>query len=477
MVVFHFPAREGLVTLVDMSQAAPSPTPANDPAPVFGIVLMGGPLSGALVRDVRLANALVAQGYTVHVWWAMDRLRKSPLDARIHEHWLFHGYRYRGRGKARPWRDSWGRLTSRIFSDRARAHHSQKHPAMLEALMQGLTRHVCNGVESDQRLLKRFADEMTQAGITHMLPMLSILCAWVLAARSHMPRPAKYMVTFQGYELYANYARSIGRESDLYRRLKEVADQSDFPAIAVSGDYLERVVEDLGVARAKLVAIPPGVPAGVSMDRDKARAMALKFCGHTGEDDLPIVAYLGRQDSEKGLDLLLYAATMLRRKGVRFHLLIGGPTLFGGDYMKVCRQIAENLRCRVLWQQFLPEQVRTAVLNSAYCIVYPSIHREPFGMVATEALSHGVPAIVPDYGGVAGAIEAGGLHGGLTFHAFDSGSLADTLGKLLGDPGLREQLAAAGPAVAEHYSVDNLVRRVLDNLSLPAPVPESTPEA
>ena len=40
--------------------------------PVFGCLLFGGPLSGALIRDVRLANELSARGFEVHVWWAMD---------------------------------------------------------------------------------------------------------------------------------------------------------------------------------------------------------------------------------------------------------------------------------------------------------------------------------------------------------------------------------------------------------------------
>ena len=36
--------------------------------------------------------------------------------------------------------------------------------------------------------------------------------------------------------------------------------------------------------------------------------------------DIPIVSYFGRQDSEKGIDLLLYAGRMLRERGVRHQL-------------------------------------------------------------------------------------------------------------------------------------------------------------
>ena len=36
--------------------------------PVVGFLLLGGVFAGATVRDVRLANELVRQGFAVHVW-------------------------------------------------------------------------------------------------------------------------------------------------------------------------------------------------------------------------------------------------------------------------------------------------------------------------------------------------------------------------------------------------------------------------
>jgi glycosyltransferase involved in cell wall biosynthesis len=104
--------------------------------------------------------------------------------------------------------------------------------------------------------------------------------------------------------------------------------------------------------------------------------------------------------------------------------------------------------------------------------VYPSIHREPFGMVAAEVAAHGTPAIVPDVGGVASAIEANGEVAGLRFRAWDSGDLADTIDRLLQDGALRAKLAEAGPRVAEHFSIEKLADRVLAHIGLPPrPVP------
>ena len=133
----------------------------------------------------------------------------------------------------------------------------------------------------------------------------------------------------------------------------------------------------------------------------------------------------------------------------------------------MCQKIAEELRINVMWRRFVQDDVRSALFSIAHCVVYPSIHREPFGMVAAEAAAHGTPAIVPDYGGVASAIEANGECAGVRFGAWDSGDLAQQIARLLNDPILHAKLSDAGPRVAEHYSIANLADRVLTHLALP----------
>jgi glycosyltransferase involved in cell wall biosynthesis len=194
------------------------------------------------------------------------------------------------------------------------------------------------------------------------------------------------------------------------------------------------------------------------------------------------VTFLGRRDTEKGIDLLLYAATILRKRGVDLQLAVVGPTLFGDHYSQVCQQLAEDLRCPVMWSNKVPvmwsnkvvDELRSALFAHSRCIVYPSIHREPFGMVAVEALAHRTPAVVPDHGGIAAAIEADGEVGGLRFRSWDSGHLAEQIERLLTDDDLHRQLVEAGPRIAEYYSVRNLADRVLAHLGLPLTPPAAT---
>jgi glycosyltransferase involved in cell wall biosynthesis len=459
-------------------QAQP-PLPAP---PVFGFVIPGGATTGAAVRDIRLANELADRGYRVHVWWAMD-WKSGALRPNIGQHWLFHGFRFAGRGLG-GLKEMAGRMLAATIKDKNRDHVVQQRSFVLRQMWHGLVRRVCAGVETDRRLLRRFAGQLERTGVTHLMPALEVFCPWAAAARELVPQELKYLVTFQGYEVYGNYAREIGLEQKLYTRLRETVAASDWPGIAVSEDYAERIIEEVGISRDSLVAIPPGVPVAQPMDAIRARELvAAEFEDY--DPDLPLVSFVGRQDTEKGIDLLLYAARILARENRPLQLFVCGPTAFGSTYSKVCRQIAEELRLPVEWCKFVPDELRSALFAASRCVVYPSIHREPFGMVPVEAMAQGTPAIVPDHGGVAGAIragEGGREEGGLSFRAWDSGDLAAKIELLLDDDGLHRRLSSAGPRVAEHYSVQRMADRLLAHLGIgfaddgPAVLPFRQPE-
>lgn len=213
--------------------------------------------------------------------------------------------------------------------------------------------------------------------------------------------------------------------------------------------------------RPRLVEIPPGVPLGSTMGRDKAiDIVAQRFKDYAAH--LPLVTFLGRQDVEKGI----YAANILRQRGRKFQLAICGPTLFGDTYSRVIRQISADLRLPVIWSEYITDELRSALFTASRCVVYPSIHREPFGMVPVEAAACGTPVVVPDRGGVAETYRAPGLQCGLNFKTWDSGDLADKIDTLLTDEVLWRELSAAGPKVADHYSVAKLADRLLEHIGV-----------
>ncbi|HWB21008.1 MAG TPA: glycosyltransferase family 4 protein [Phycisphaerales bacterium] len=444
-------------------------TPSSPSTPVLGFVLAGGPLSGALVRDIRLANELADRGFPVHVWWAIDKQKNSGLRDSIPQHWLFHGARYADLplfGQfGKPVKEGFGKFLTAMFDDRKRIHVVQKRPDVVRSMACGMIRRVCMGVETDSPTIRRFADSLASAGVTHLLPMLEFLCPFIVAAQARMSSPPKFLMTFQGYELYGNYGRLINLERQLYSEFTKAFEKSSWNAVAVSEDYADRVTEDVGIPRSRLTAIPPGIPTTVSITRERARELVKQRLKNY-DPALPLVSFFGRRDTEKGLDLLLYAANMLRRQGLRFQLAICGPTLFGTHYSVVCKQIAEDLRLPVLWSGQVSDELRSSILMCSRCVAYPSIHREPFGMVPVEALAHGTPAIVPDYGGVATVIHGNNRTGGMTFRSWDSGHLAEQIHKLLSEETLWKDLSDAGPVVAEYYSVQHLADRILAHIGL-----------
>jgi glycosyltransferase involved in cell wall biosynthesis len=445
------------------------PPPVSvEPEPVFGIILFGGPLTGATVRDVNLANELSSRGYPVHVWWAMDRPKRSKLRREIGQHWLFSTARYWELGKAKSnydLQDRVGQTLQWLAPDHYLSNFFQRRPKTLEHFMDGILRLVCNGIERDEGVLRRFASELEETGVTHMMPTIEVLNAWFLGARGLMKRPPRYLVTFQGYEVCANYARTLGCECRFYERLRELVKHSDWPAVAVSEDYRRRVIEDIGVPESSITAISVGVPPPLKIDRKEALGrIAGAFSGFRG--DVPLITYLGRRDAEKGIDLLLYAASILRRRGMNFQVAVCGPTLHGGSYTRACHQIAENLRQGVLWSDYVSDELRAALFEVSHAVVYPSIHREAFGMVAVEAMAHGTPVIVPDFGGVVEAIQAEGRMGGLLFRSWDSGDLAEQMARVLEDPELRRSLSEVAPFVADYHSVPRMVDRLLAHMGL-----------
>jgi glycosyltransferase involved in cell wall biosynthesis len=324
-----------------------------------------------------------------------------------------------------------------------------------------LVKRVCEGVESDKALIQRFARQIDASGVDYLLPNLGIFAPHVAAAVRQTERKVGFSVTFQGYELYSRYAREVGLEKQLFERFRDAVEESNTPAIAVSEDYRQRVHADIGVPLDNIVVIPPGMPEEKPLEDSKMNALLAAELPDF-RPELPMVSYVGRQDSEKGIDLLLYAARMLHNRGVKFQLAICGGTAFGGEYAVAIRNMADQLEIPVIFHGYMSSELRTAIFQASHCTVYPSIHREPFGMVPVESMMLGTPAVVADTGGVSELVQDGEKRGGLTFRSWDSADLADKLQTILEDKALYKELKSSAREVGGRYSVARLADRTLE---------------
>jgi len=146
----------------------------------------------------------------------------------------------------------------------------------------------------------------------------------------------------------------------------------------------------------------------------------------------------------KGQDLLVAALARLRDRDWDC-ALVGAVDRDPAFATRVRRRAARaRLRSRVsLTGPLSADQLDAAYLRAD--LLVSASHAESYGMAITEALSHGVPVLCTDVGGVAEAMGAtpDGRRPGLLAPAGDPEALAGALREWLDDAALRAELRAA----------------------------------
>lgn len=155
--------------------------------------------------------------------------------------------------------------------------------------------------------------------------------------------------------------------------------------------------------------------------------------------DQPMLLAMGRLVPEKGFHVLLDAFRLILDRTPRAKLVIAGE----GPQRRALEEQAASLGIaqHVYFKGFATDPVRNRLLHVADVAVFPSLY-EPFGIVALEAMSVGLPVVAARSGGLTEVVEHGET--GLLVPPNDAGALADALVPLLVSPGLREHLGQKG---------------------------------
>ncbi len=163
------------------------------------------------------------------------------------------------------------------------------------------------------------------------------------------------------------------------------------------------------------------------------------------------LAFVGRLDPDKGVEVLLEAFLAADRPGAR--LLLAGtgslhPSTHGGRVVPLGRLDRTQVSA-------LLASVRAVVLPSL-----PALRPEGAPLALVEALAHGRPLLVSDDPGCTEIARAGtDRPAGLVVPAGDVTALAAAIGQLLDDDALVERLAAgARLAAADHTPAAGLSR-------------------
>ncbi|MEJ2722754.1 MAG: glycosyltransferase, partial [bacterium] len=179
------------------------------------------------------------------------------------------------------------------------------------------------------------------------------------------------------------------------------------------------------------------LPPYVRVEKPAADATA----GSDLLDGLPekFVLYFGRLGAEKGLETLLGAVD---RSGDAALVICGdGPLRASLEGAAAAR-----LPGRVAFTGHLAKQTLDRVIERATATVMPSEWPENAPFTVLESMSHGVPVIVSNMGGLPELADMGGC---LVFDAGDAEALAARIGELWMDDGRARRLGEEGRRVVE----------------------------
>lgn len=261
------------------------------------------------------------------------------------------------------------------------------------------------------------------------LPLLNTFCLRHAGAAACVGTFHTYSETSRGYLWAWPYCRWVNRR--LHARVAVSAPAREFAAEFHPGRY-------------------EIVPSGV-------RGVAPAHRRPAGGGGRPVrVLFVGRSDEpRKGFGGLLAA---MRRLGAEapgtFALTVAGPGAEAWQGAAVADGVAVTFAGRV------SDAELSAAFAAADVCVVPSLGGESFGLVALEALAHGVPVVASRIRGYAEWLERADV--GLLVPPGDEAALAAALREAAADPARHARWSQRAVALAASYDWDAIAARTVE---------------
>ena len=219
--------------------------------------------------------------------------------------------------------------------------------------------------------------------------------------------------------------------------------------IAVGSLHAQKVREVMDTERGRIETVSMGIIIPPEEPRRKIPAAIASIPS-------PRIVFVGNLIPVKGPDLAIRALGTLIERGTNPHLIIVGQGKMEGDLRRLAAKLGLDDHVYFLGP-VVPEGVADYLSAADVCVI-PS-RREPFGLVALEAMACGKPIIAADVGGLSENIS--NHQSGLLFRAGDADALADGIQTILEDCGLARQLGKKGRLEAESHDIEFRVRDVM----------------
>ena len=173
--------------------------------------------------------------------------------------------------------------------------------------------------------------------------------------------------------------------------------------------------------------------------------------------EYPSILFVGGLSKVKGIDTLLNAVPIIRKKILNLCLYIAGS---GPEENKLKELVKElNIEENVNFLGYVSEIKKYSYYKSTDVCVFPSIY-EPFGIVLLEAMACGKPVVASNVGGIPFVVEEGKT--GLLFESGNVKDLADKIMTILKNEELREKMGEAGRERAKEFTWDKIAERTVE---------------
>jgi glycosyltransferase involved in cell wall biosynthesis len=170
----------------------------------------------------------------------------------------------------------------------------------------------------------------------------------------------------------------------------------------------------------------------------------------------PVIVFLGRLVSTKGVHVLLEAAHQLVDFDFELRIIGNGPEL--GRLETTANAL--GLKDHVTFLGFLDQRGVEKTVDEAKAVVMPSLAGEVFGLAALENMFRGKLLIVSEIGALMEVVGDAGL----TFPAGDAKALADCLRRALQPDGFAEEMGCR--AISRAISIFTAEQMVEDHMAL-----------
>lgn len=217
-----------------------------------------------------------------------------------------------------------------------------------------------------------------------------------------------------------------------------------------------------GIPEEKVNVISPGVDIEKFSPGDRPRALMEKNRIPEGSF---VILYVGKLVSWKGVHNLVYAAKILKDRGIKdFIFAVAGKGAQKDNMLKIIAESGTEGHFRFL--DFIPYDRMPDIYRMADALVLPSYPtmtwQEQFGMVLAEAMASGTPVIST----LSGSIPEVLRDAAMLIPPGDFVMLADNVIKLIETPDLREDLSSKARARAEKvFDANRISGELLDVLT------------